>query len=324
MDKRDNFFKEDVSIVLCGEAGQGIKTIELILVHVLKKSGYNVFGTKEYMSRIRGGSNSTIIRVSDKNVKSMKDKIDILIPLDSKAIEHVADRLSDNTIILGDKELLTDTKYEIIDIPLLKIAKEIGSKIYLNIVACGVVLALFNSNLDLLNEFVTEKFESKGKAIVDNNIEAAKSGFELGKALYDDSKVRIDIKRDPKIKDDYFLNGNDAVGYGALMGGCNFISSYPMSPGTGVLTFLSEHSKEMEIVVEQAEDEISAINMGIGAWYAGARALVTTSGGGFALMGEGISLSGIIETPIVVHIAQRPGPGTGLPTRTEQGDLEVA
>jgi 2-oxoglutarate ferredoxin oxidoreductase subunit alpha len=324
MDKRDNFFKEDVSIVLCGEAGQGIKTIELILVHVLKKSGYNVFGTKEYMSRIRGGSNSTIIRVSDKNVKSMKDKIDILIPLDSKAIDHVADRLSDNTIILGDKELLTDTKYEIIDIPLLKIAKEIGSKIYLNIVACGVVLALFNSNLDLLNEFVTEKFESKGKAIVDNNIEAAKSGFELGKALYDDSKVRIDIKRDPKIKDDYFLNGNDAVGYGALMGGCNFISSYPMSPGTGVLTFLSEHSKEMEIVVEQAEDEISAINMGIGAWYAGARALVTTSGGGFALMGEGISLSGIIETPIVVHIAQRPGPGTGLPTRTEQGDLEVA
>jgi 2-oxoglutarate ferredoxin oxidoreductase subunit alpha len=324
MNKRDNFYKEDVSIVLCGEAGQGIKTIELILVHVLKNSGYNVFSTKEYMSRIRGGSNSTLIRVSDKNIKSMKTKIDILIPLTSKAIDHVADRLTEDTIILGDKDLLKGTKHEVLDIPFLKTAKDIGSTIYGNIVACGAVLALFNSNLDLLNEYVTHKFEKKGKEIVSNNIIAAKKGYELGKELYDNSVVRIDIKTNPKIKDDYFLNGNDAIGYGALMGGCNFISSYPMSPGTGVLTFLSQNSKEMEIVVEQAEDEISAVNMGIGAWYAGARALVTTSGGGFALMGEGISLAGIIETPIVIHLAQRPGPGTGLPTRTEQGDLEVA
>jgi len=324
MNKKDNFFKEDVSIILCGQAGQGIKTIELILVNVLKESGYNVFSTKEYMSRIRGGSNSTIIRVSDKNIKSMKYKIDLLIPLDINAINHVADRLSENTIILGDKNVLKSTKYEIIDIPLLKTAKEIGNKIYENIVACGAILALFNSNLILLNEYITHKFEKKGKDIVNNNIEAAKKGYELGKKLYDASLVRIDIKTNPEIKDEYFFNGNDAVGYGALMGGCNFISSYPMSPGTGVLTFLSEHSEEMGIAVEQAEDEISAINMGIGAWYAGARALVTTSGGGFALMGEGISLAGIIESPIVIHLAQRPGPATGLPTRTEQGDLEVA
>jgi len=324
MNKKNNFFKEDVSIILCGKAGQGIKTIELILVNVLKESGYNVFSTKEYMSRIRGGSNSTLIRVSDKNIKSMKYKIDLLIPLDINAIDHVADRLSESTIILGDKDVLKSTKHEIIDIPLLKTAKEIGSKIYENIVACGAILALFNSDLVLLNEFITHKFEKKGKDIVNNNIEAAKKGYELGKKLYDDSLVRINIKINPEIKNDYFLNGNDAVGYGALMGGCNFISSYPMSPGTGVLTFLSEHSEEMGIAVEQAEDEISAVNMGIGAWYAGARALVTTSGGGFALMGEGISLAGIIETPIVIHLAQRPGPATGLPTRTEQGDLEVA
>ena len=324
MNKKDNFFKEDVSIVLCGQAGQGIKTIELILVNVLKESGYNVFSTKEYMSRIRGGSNSTLIRVSNKNIKSMKYKIDLLIPLDINAIDHVADRLCENTIILGDKDVLKSTKYEIIDIPLLKTAKEIGNKIYENIVACGAILALFNSDLVLLNEYISHKFEKKGKDIVNNNIEAAKKGYELGKKLYDDSLVRIDIKINPEIKNDYFLNGNDAVGFGALMGGCNFISSYPMSPGTGVLTFLSEHSKEMGIAVEQAEDEISAVNMGIGAWYAGARALVTTSGGGFALMGEGISLAGIIESPIVLHLAQRPGPATGLPTRTEQGDLEVA
>ncbi len=324
MNKKKNLFSKDVSIVLCGKAGQGIKTIELILVHVLKQSGYNVFSTKEYMSRVRGGSNSTIIRVSDKNVKSMKNKIDILIPLDNQAIDHVSDRLSEDTIILGDKELFKDTKYEIISIPFIKTAKEIGNKIYENIVACGAILALFNNNLEILNEYITNKFKTKSNDIIKDNIAAAKKGYELGKELYDNSIIRIDIASNPEIKNDYFLNGNDAIGFGALMGGCNFISSYPMSPGTGVLTFLSEHSKEMGIVVEQAEDEISAVNMSIGAWYAGARALVTTSGGGFALMGEGISLSGVLETPTVIHLAQRPGPGTGLPTRTEQGDLEVA
>ncbi|MBN2758585.1 MAG: 2-oxoacid:acceptor oxidoreductase subunit alpha [Bacteroidales bacterium] len=324
MNKKKNLFSKDVSIVLCGKAGQGIKTIELILVHVLKQSGYNVFSTKEYMSRVRGGSNSTIIRVSDKNVKSMKNKIDILIPLDNQAIDHVSDRLSEDTIILGDKELFKDTKYEIISIPFIKTAKEIGNKIYENIVACGAILALFNNNLEILNEYITNKFKTKSNDIIKDNIAAAKKGYELGKELYDNSIIRIDIASNPEIKNDYFLNGNDTIGFGALMGGCNFISSYPMSPGTGVLTFLSEHSKEMGIVVEQAEDEISAVNMSIGAWYAGARALVTTSGGGFALMGEGISLSGVLETPTVIHLAQRPGPGTGLPTRTEQGDLEVA
>ena len=324
MNKNENIFKYDVSIVLCGEAGQGIKTIELILVSVLKKSGYNVFSTKEYMSRIRGGSNSTLIRVSDKNIKAMTKRIDILIPLDNKAIEHVADRISGETVIIGDKELLKGTEHEIINIPLLKTAGDIGSIIYINVVACGVILALFNSDINILNEHLVHKFENKGDATVKNNIKAAKSGYDIGKELYDNSIVKIDIKSNREIQNDYFLNGNDAVGFGALMGGCNFISSYPMSPGTGVITFLAERSREMEIAVEQAEDEISAVNMGIGSWYAGARALVTTSGGGFALMGEGISLAGIIETPIVIHLAQRPGPATGLPTRTEQGDLELA
>lgn len=324
MVKNDNLFKDDVSIVLCGSAGQGLKTIEVVLVHILKQSGYNVFSTKEYMSRIRGGSNSTQIRVSEENIKSMKFKIDILIPLDMDAIDHVAHRLTKSTVIIGDKDSFKQSKYEILNIPFLKIAQEVGNKLYENVVACGAILALFNKDLSLLNEYINTKFGKKGEDVVNSNIEAAKRGHKRGKELYDNSVVKIEIKTNAKIKDDYFLNGNDAIGFGALMGGCNFISSYPMSPGTGVLTFLSQHSKEMEIVVEQAEDEIAAVNMSIGAWYAGSRALVTTSGGGFALMGEGVSLSGVLETPTVIHLAQRPGPGTGLPTRTEQGDLEVA
>ncbi len=323
MENKNYQFNKEVNIVICGEAGQGIKTIEQLLVNILKRSGLNIFSTKEVMSRIRGGSNSTSIRVSEKNVKAMINNIDILISLDIKAIKHLESRIQDNTVIISDKELL-NYEIEFIDVPIIRIAKELGNKVYTNIVACGIIFALFDENENVLKEYLKYKFKSKGKDVIEKNIQAAEQGFNLGKEIYNSGKVRINIKADPKVKDQYFYNGNDAIGYGALAGGCNFISSYPMSPSTGVLTFLSEKSKDMGIVVEQAEDEICAINMGLGAWYAGARALVTTSGGGFALMGEGISLSGIIETPVIIHLAQRPGPATGLPTRTEQGDLELA
>jgi 2-oxoglutarate ferredoxin oxidoreductase subunit alpha len=320
---KKNIFQKEVNIVLCGEAGQGIKTIELILVNVLKKSGYNIFATKEYMSRIRGGSNSTIIRVSENKVKAMRKKIDILIPLDDKAIGHLEERIDNETIIIADKETI-NSDHNIIDIPMIKIAKEIGNAIYANVVASGFIYALFNQKIDTLNDYLKLKFSNKGETVLSNNISAALKGYEAGKELYNNKIIKIDIKNNPEILNDYFIDGNDAAGFGALYGGCNFIASYPMSPSTGVLTFLSEHSKEFEIVVEQAEDEIAAINMSIGAWYAGARAMVTTSGGGFALMSEGISLAGIIESPSVMYLAQRPGPATGLPTRTEQGDLELA
>jgi len=326
MENKNYQFNKEVNIVICGEAGQGIKTIEQLLVNILKRSGLNIFSTKEVMSRIRGGSNSTSIRVSEKNVKAMITNIDILIPLNIKAIKHLDNRIQNNTVIISDRELLND-EIDFIDVPIIRTAKELGSKVYANVVACGIIFALFTSfdkNENVLKEYLKYKFKSKGKDVVDKNVQAAEQGYKLGKEIYNSGKVQINIKADPKVKDQYFYNGNDAIGYGALAGGCNFISSYPMSPSTGVLTFLSEKSKDMGVVVEQAEDEICAVNMGLGAWYAGARALVTTSGGGFALMGEGISLSGIIETPVVIHLAQRPGPATGLPTRTEQGDLELA
>jgi 2-oxoglutarate ferredoxin oxidoreductase subunit alpha len=148
-------------------------------------------------------------------------------------------------------------------------------------------------------------------------------GLEIGRRIKTDGLLDVSIAKDPTVRDELLVNGAEAIGTGAIAGGCNFISSYPMSPSTGVLVFLAKHAKDFDIVAEQAEDEIAAINMALGAWYAGARALVTTSGGGFALMTEGVSLSGMLESPLVVHLAQRPGPATGLPTRTEQGDLNL-
>ncbi|NHJ84096.1 MAG: 2-oxoacid:acceptor oxidoreductase subunit alpha [Asgard group archaeon] len=319
--------KEDISIVLCGAAGQGIKTVEQFLTHVLQKEGYNVAATKEYMSRVRGGTNSTEIRISSNRVTAYVDRIDIFIPLNDTAIPRQKNRITKDTIIISEPEFIKDidvNEYKIIEIAWTEIAKEIGNKVYSNVIAAGVIAGLFDIDIENGKEYLTDRFSSKGEQIVQKNIEAFDKGCEIAERIKKEKDLKISIKKKKEIAKELIFNGAAVVGMGAIAGGCNFICSYPMSPSTGVLVFLAENSDEFEILVEQAEDEIAAINSSLGASYAGARAMVTTSGGGFALMGEGISLSGMIETPIVVHIAQRPGPATGLPTRTEQGDLELA
>ena len=320
--------KNDLSIVLCGQAGQGIQTVEYLLTRIFKLADYNVFATKEYMSRIRGGTNSTEIRISSRTVCASVSRTDILIPLDQGAIRHVEKRISPQTIILAEKETIGDdfdqTKHKFIDVPFTKTASDIGNKIYSNVVAVGTIAGLFGVELQTISGYVKQFFSGKSEDVVQKNLAAAKEGFNLGAGLVNSSEIKIDIRNDTKVKGQILLSGAEAVALGAIAGGCNFISSYPMSPSTGVLVFLAGQAKDFGIIAEQAEDEIAAMNMAIGAWYAGARAMVTTSGGGFALMIEGLSLAGMLESPIVIHLAQRPGPATGLPTRTEQADLELA
>lgn len=320
--------KKDVSVVLCGQAGQGIQTVERILVRLLKLSGFHVFATKEYMSRVRGGNNSTEIRVSSKRVSGFLDRMDILIPFHEGALKHVEKRFSSQTLILGDKDtVLKDSQQnesQSIPIPFSKIATDIGGKIYVNIIAAGVVLGIFQVKQNILTDFIKEYFAKKGEDVIKKNLEAVQKGWKIGNGLLDSERADVTLQKDNSVREDILLNGAEAVGLGALAGGCNFLSSYPMSPSTGVMVFLSQQMSDFDIIVEQAEDEISAINMALGASYGGARSMVTTSGGGFALMIEGVSLSGMLEMPVVIHLAQRPGPATGLPTRTEQADLELA
>jgi 2-oxoglutarate ferredoxin oxidoreductase subunit alpha len=248
--------------------------------------------------------------------------MDILVPLTHQALEHVASRISAQTRIIGDKETLA-TRRNVYDISFAAIAGEVGSKLYANTVAVGVICGLLGIDHELFDKALTHRFGSKGEQVVRNNISAGERGYaEADRIASDFSELRLPANQNG-VKDNILLNGAQAVALGALAGGCNFIGSYPMSPGTGVLTALAGYSHEFDIVVEQAEDEIAAVNMAMGAWYAGARALVTTSGGGFALMCEGISCAGMIESPLVIHVAQRPGPATGLPTRTEQSDLNL-
>lgn len=301
----------DLSIVFCGEAGQGIQTIEYALTNILKNSGYNCFATKEYMSRVRGGTNSTEIRIAKKEVKTFVDKIDILIPLAVDAVAHLSKRISTDTLIINQEDFA-------------KIANNLGSKIYINTIAIGFVLGLLKIESSIYEKFFQKFFGTKAKEIADKNIAAVAEGYKYAADVLAKISVTLDIPPDPEVKKTILMNGSNALALGAIAGNCNFIAAYPMSPSTGVLNYLASYSRDFDIIVEQAEDEIAAINMGLGAWYAGARALVTTSGGGFALMCESISLAGMTETPIVINLAQRPGPATGLPTRTEQGDLNLA
>jgi 2-oxoglutarate ferredoxin oxidoreductase subunit alpha len=316
-------FNDEVSVVLCGEAGQGIQTVERLLTRVLKLAGLHVYGTKEYMSRVRGGSNSTEIRISSERRAAYTGRIDILIPLDADAIGHLQqqNRLTDRTLIIGDREKVK-APGAIIDVPFSRIARETGGAIYANTVAVGLILGLLDVELDILTSYLGSFFARKDPAIIEKNVAAARRGYEAGRALAGPGGIAIMLARHPEIRDEIIMSGADMIAAGALAGGCNFVAAYPMTPSTGVITFLSQHAGEFDLIAEQAEDEISAVNMAIGAWYAGGRALVATAGGGFALMVEGLSLAGMLESPLVVSVGMRPAPATGLPTRTEQGDLE--
>ncbi|MDZ7860042.1 MAG: 2-oxoacid:acceptor oxidoreductase subunit alpha [Candidatus Krumholzibacteriota bacterium] len=321
--------KQDISIVITGEAGQGIQTVERLLVTLLHHAGYYVFSTKEYMSRVRGGSNSTEIRVSTLPVAAYVDRIDILVVLDNKAFDHISYRMTDDTIIIGDKtQVKTISHPHVFSFDFLNAAKEIGNKVFANTIAVGLLASLFHISKDLIHDHITSFFKEKSKQIISGNKSAIEKGIAFAQTLSESSSISEKINKKHKKKNDdssaLLLNGTQAIGLGALAGGCNFISSYPMSPSTGVLTFLSSVGDKANVFVEQAEDEIAAVNMALGAWFAGGRALVSTSGGGFALMAEGLSLAAMTETPLVIHLAQRPGPATGLPTRTEQGDLHLA
>lgn len=312
---------EELIIVLAGEAGQGIQSIETILVGVIKNDGFNVFATKEYMSRVRGGVNTTEIRVSSLPVRSHTDRIDLLIPLNDESIPHLKKRIGPSTVVIGDN---TQVHYDkLINIPFQRIASEFGNPIYSNTVAIGTICGVLKVSEENLYADISAKFASKGGEVVSKNIEAAKSGYAIGRELHKNGIIKCDIKKNPAIKEQILLNGSEAVALGALAGGCDSVFAYPMTPGTGVFTALAGYSNKMGLVVEQVEDEIGVMNMALGAWYAGGRAIVSTSGGGFALMTEAVSLAGAIESPAVIHLAQRPGPATGLPTRTEQADLNM-
>lgn len=298
------------NILIGGSAGQGVETVSAIFERIIKRQGFEVFTIKDYMSRVRGGHNFIQIRFGNDKLYSHTDEIDGIIAMNGETIETHIDRLSSNGFIICDEEIDYEDK-RVFNLPLKQSAKDSGNVKAFGSVAIGSVLELFGLNQTGLEKVFGEFFKEE---IAKQNIKAVESGRKLVSKKFEIKSTKED--------NNILINGNEAVALGTLAAGCKFYSAYPMTPSTSIMNYLAAKMNDAEIVVEQAEDEIAAIIMAIGASYAGVRAMTGTSGGGFALMVEGLGLSGMLEVPLVIAEVQRPGPTTGLPTRTEQSDLK--
>lgn len=316
----------DYSVKIGGEAGQGLQSIGLILAKTFCRAGYHIFTVQDYESRVRGGHSSFYLRFSDSPVEASGDKIDLLVCFDHKAHSLYNGSLAPggHIIINSDTANKTPLPNNFTPIPFETLALQAGrNKIYANSVAIGAIIGLIGCDFAVLDNAISEFFGKKNKQqdIIEQNTMAARSGFDFISKLRPRCLLPMPVKSGGK---QLIITGSEAVALGALAAGCKFYSGYPMTPSTGILNYMAHSAEQMGLVVEQAEDEICAINMALGASYTGVRAMTATSGGGFALMVEGLSLAAMIETPIVIALGQRPAPATGLPTRTEQADLEYA
>jgi 2-oxoglutarate ferredoxin oxidoreductase subunit alpha len=239
---------------------------------------------------------------------------DVLLALNQEAVEKYRPVIKENGILISGESSQDPS----IRIPFSKVAKdELGKKIYANTVAVGALIGVLGIDLETLQREIGSRFGQKGDEILGKNRLAAKTGYEMADEGCKSMCPWNLPRRDGRF---YHISGNEAIALGAAYAGCRFISAYPMTPSTEIITYLAEN-ENLGVFTEQAEDEIAAIGMAIGASYAGTRAMTATAGGGFALMVEHVSLAGMIEVPVVIVIGQRPGPATGLPTRTSQGDL---
>ncbi len=313
---------DEITIKISGEAGQGIQTMGVLLCRIFKNNGFYIFANQDYMSRVRGGNNFFQLRISDSPIYTLRQEADIVVALDKLSVDLYKGAMTDHGVIVLDKKKfnITEENHTFFDVPLYAMAEEIGgSEIFVNSISCGVLTGLAGIEFRSVNEVLKAEFADKKEDVIKKNIDAAQAGYDFAKNNFKQDLFKI---RRGERKETLLMNGNEAIALGAIAAGCKFYSAYPMSPSTSIMNVMAHYAKQFNIVVEQAEDEIAAINMIIGASFAGVRSMTGTSGGGFALMGEGVSLAAISETPCVVVDAQRPAPATGLATRTEQGDLE--
>lgn len=310
----------DLNLIVGGAAGQGLNTLEALILPVLKDAGFHLLAAKDIMSRIRGGVNIVTIRVAGREKNGYREKSDVFIPLGDEAFSWAENRLTSSSVLIGPADVLDKRgeKWRENRTHVLELKSQGADPLPVNMVVAGLIGGLLRFDFSLLAAKNASLFGSKGEKNIAANQVALQAGYLQGEKI-----DGFEVERCPDAGKRSLMNGSQAIALGAVAGGCNFLSFYPMSPATGVAIYLAQRAAEFGLVVEQFEDEIAAAGASIGAWYAGARALVTTSGGGFALMEEAISLAGMSETPMVLHLAQRPGPATGLPTRTMQGDLNL-
>jgi 2-oxoglutarate/2-oxoacid ferredoxin oxidoreductase subunit alpha len=309
----------DLNIMIGGEAGQGVQSMGLILSKTFTRGAHHIFADQDYESRIRGGHSFCRVRVRESQVSALSEQVHLLIALNPETVALHNGEVSGDGLIISDGNVGAGPDGRSFSVPMTKLAEdEAGNKLMANSVMLGAAIGLIGYDLEILNAVIEGHF--KDTVVADQNIKAAVAGYRHVKDNYRGS-FKHQVKPLGK-SDRIVLDGNEAVALGALAAGCKFVAAYPMTPTTSIFEYMASKQKDLDLVVVQPEDEISAINMIIGASYAGARAMTATSGGGFCLMAEGFGLAGMTETPIVVAYGQRPGPAIGLPTRMEQGDLQ--
>ncbi len=311
----------DLNVMIAGAAGEGVQTIGEVFARSLLRLGYSTFTTQEYESRIRGGHSSYSVRITETPHNAPREDADVLLALNRSALGHYRALLGTTGLLLAEEGDRPEEAHGVLTLPFARTAAErFGAKRYANSVAAGALIAAVGGSIAHLEALLRETFAGKGGDVAEANAGAAEAGHAL-------ASERLGNALPPRLHERQatytLLSANDAIPLAAAYAGCRFIAAYPMSPSTEIITTLAR-DEGLGAFAEQAEDEISAVNMAVGASFAGARAMTATSGGGFCLMVEALSLSGMTETPLVVVLAQRPGPSTGLPTRTAQGDLLFA
>ncbi|RME51990.1 2-oxoacid:acceptor oxidoreductase subunit alpha [Candidatus Woesearchaeota archaeon] len=311
---------------IAGEAGHGIMSAGAIFSTVMFRSGLEVFCNTEHPSLIRGGHNTYTVRVEEGPLFSQIRLVDLLVALNRAALEKHQSELTPGGAVVFDGEKLNVEQYRddvlLVGVPLARFAKEMGgSEVMMNLVAIGASLALLKMDLSELDRFVEQWFSKKGDAVVLANKKAAKAGFDFVKEHVDAGSFVHEACRVERDDARILISGNHAVCLGALKAGVKFVGEYPMTPSSSVLHYMAAHDQKFKLVLKHTEDELAAITMSLGASFAGVRAMTCTSGGGFSLMTEALGLAGMAEVPIVVVNVSRPGPSTGLPTRTGQEDL---
>jgi len=316
----------DIEVLFGGQAGDGSLTTGDLIASVFKRMGLEVYTFKDFPSRIRGGHTNYVIRAGEHRHYGVADMVDAMVAFDLECVEkHIAEmRPGGFAIFDNSTEKLTDNVRRddvfFYEVPLANIAKQqLGLELVRNTISLGVLGQLIGMDPAIIRGLITKLWERKGEKVVAQNIGAIEAGAQYVKEHFTRPSgyalaARADGER-------LLMMGNDAIGYGALVAGCRFMAGYPITPATDVLEWMAKHAPRYGGIVVQAEDELAAINMTIGAAYAGVRAMTATSGPGQALMTEGIGLAGVVETPIVIIECARAGPSTGMPTKTEQSNL---
>src|SRR5262245_7878792 len=313
--------KQTFAIGIGGADGQGVATPGDIFAKIFSRRGLNLNAYNAYQSIIRGGHTFLTIRTGAEKITNMGDRIDLLIPLNQDSMDRHLRLLTAGAACIYNADTIqpgtATADVQLCPLPVSELADITRNKVAQNTLAIGAGLHMMGIGFPALEQVLHEQFKKKGETMVAENIGVARAGYD-----YAAEHFTAFVNPLPKTENRYaILSGNIAMAMGGAAAGVKFYCAYPMSPSTGVLHWMAAHARKAGIMVRQVEDEIGVINMTIGAAHAGVRAMCATSGGGFALMSEGLGMSAMMETPVVVIDCQRAGPSTGVPTKTEQGDL---